>query len=176
MGWSNRTRNGRAELEPAVGRAFRLAPTARLWTEFEEDGVLRGAGLIDPQGRISIALRDRSVCAGQPDLRGFDVVAFVPRSHAVLDQLAAHCDRLCIVHSGVGHNAGGSWLDVPDPDGTVLRFYDYTASTEGFTGIESRTGEPTAFYDTPRLARLSKPPWPRCVPCGGRRSQVDASR
>jgi hypothetical protein len=29
----------------------------RLWTEFAEDGVLRGTGLIDPQSRFNIALR-----------------------------------------------------------------------------------------------------------------------
>jgi hypothetical protein len=35
-----------------------------------DDGVLRGAGLIDPQGRFNIALRDRAACASQPDPDG----------------------------------------------------------------------------------------------------------
>ena len=31
----------------------------RLWTEFVEDGELRGAGLIDRDARFGVALRDR---------------------------------------------------------------------------------------------------------------------
>src|SRR2546423_14117235 len=50
----------------------------RLWVEIVEDGVLRGAGLIAPLGRFNIALRDRSACASQPSLDGFDILAFVP--------------------------------------------------------------------------------------------------
>jgi hypothetical protein len=68
----------------------------RLWTEFVEDGVLRGAGLIDPQGRFNIALRDRAACASEPSLDGFDVVAFLPASRSVLDDIAARCYRLGI--------------------------------------------------------------------------------
>ncbi len=44
-------------------RWYRRLLGLRLWTEIVEDGVVRGAGLIDPQGRFGIALRDRSVCA-----------------------------------------------------------------------------------------------------------------
>ena len=46
----------------------------RLWVEIVEDGVLRGAGLIDRAGRFNVSLRDREVCASTPDLTGFDVV------------------------------------------------------------------------------------------------------
>ena len=48
----------------------------RHWTEFSEEGQVRGAGLIDPDGRFNIALRLREHCAGTPDLTGFDVVAY----------------------------------------------------------------------------------------------------
>ena len=80
----------------------------RLFAEFAEDGVVRGAGLIDPRERFCIALRDRTVCAG-------------------------------------------TILDVPDPDGTVLRFYHFTAGTAGFTGVESRDGAIVGSYPAPRL-------------------------
>lgn len=130
------------------GRVFGL----RLWTEIVEDGVLRGAGLMDPDGRFSVGLRDRAVCASRPDLRGFDVVAFRPASRAVLDDLAAHCTHLGVEHRGIQDTPGGAVLDIPDPDGTVLRFYHFTAPTEGFMGVEFRDGRVVGTFDAPRSA------------------------
>lgn len=123
----------------------------RLWTEFVEDGVLRGAGLIDPRGRFNIALRDRSVCAGRPSLDGFDVVAFVPGARSVLDELVARCDRLGFTHGAIEDTPGGPRLDIPDPDGTVLRFYHFTAPIGEFAGVEMRDGEFAGIYREPRL-------------------------
>jgi hypothetical protein len=113
--------------------------------------VLRGAGLIDPQGRFCIALRDRTVCAGTPSLTGFDVLAFVPASRAVLDEIVARCARHGVAHADPYDTPAGTILDVPDPDGTVLRFYHFTAGTDGFTGIESRAGAVVGSYPYPRL-------------------------
>jgi len=106
---------------------------------------------MDPAGRFNIALRDRSVCAGRPSLDGFDVVAFLPGSAAVLDDLVERCERLGIAHNGIDTTPGGDRLDIPDPDGTILRFYHFTAPTEGFTGIETRDGRYLEPYHTPRL-------------------------
>jgi catechol 2,3-dioxygenase-like lactoylglutathione lyase family enzyme len=130
---------------------YRRLLDLRLWTEFVEDGVLRGAGLIDPQGRFNIALRDRAACASQPSLDGFDVVAFLPASRLVLEDIAARCDRLGIAHSGIYDTPAGPRLDVPDPDGTVVRFYYYTGPTDQFTGLEMHDGQVVGTYDTPRL-------------------------
>jgi catechol 2,3-dioxygenase-like lactoylglutathione lyase family enzyme len=132
---------------------YRRLLDLRLWAEFVEDGVLRGAGLIDPRGRYTIALRERSVCAGRPRLDGFDVLAFVPESRTVLEEVVDRCDRLGIGHSGIQDTPAGPRLDVPDPDGTVLRFYHFTAPTDGFTGIETRDGRPVGTYDVPRTPR-----------------------
>jgi catechol 2,3-dioxygenase-like lactoylglutathione lyase family enzyme len=123
----------------------------RLWVEIVEDGVVRGAGLLDPAHRFNIALRDRSVCASRPNLDGFDVVAFLPATRSVLEELAERCDRLGIARSDIRDGPEGSRLDVPDPDGTVLRFYHFTAPTDGFTGVEFRDGRQVGTYDTPRL-------------------------
>ncbi|GIE99907.1 VOC family protein [Paractinoplanes rishiriensis] len=123
----------------------------RLWTEFAEDGVVRGAGLIDPAGRFNIALRERDFCAGRPDLSGFDILAFVPASRSVLDDMVARCARLGVAHHGIQHTPAGPRLDIPDPDGTVLRFYHFTESTDEFVGVESRDGEIVGTYRTPRL-------------------------
>jgi catechol 2,3-dioxygenase-like lactoylglutathione lyase family enzyme len=130
---------------------YRRFLNLRLWVEIVEEGVVRGAGLFDPDRRFNIALRDRSVSASRPDLNGFDVVAFLPASRSVLDELAQRCDRLGIARSDIQDGPEGSRLDVPDPDGTVLRFYHFTAPTDGFTGIEFRDGQQVGTYDTPRL-------------------------
>jgi catechol 2,3-dioxygenase-like lactoylglutathione lyase family enzyme len=122
----------------------------RLWMEFVEDGVLCGAGLIDDEAAFGIALRDRSATVSGPDLHGFDVVAFRPTSSAALEALIARCAALGVEHSGIRGTPDGVHLDVPDPDGTVLRFYHYTGPTTGFTGMEMRGGAFVGTYDTPR--------------------------
>ncbi len=123
----------------------------RLWVEIVEDGVVRGAGLVDHEGRFNIALRDRTVCASQPDLRGFDVVAFAPSVTTGLEELGARCDRLGIPRGGIETMGPGRRMDVADPDGTVLRFYELVASTEGFVGVEFADGQEVGRYQTPRL-------------------------
>jgi hypothetical protein len=65
--------------------------------------------------------------------------------------MAARCDRLGIAHSGVQDTPAGPRLDIPDPDGTVLRFYHFTDPTDGFTGVEIRAGQYAGTYQTPRL-------------------------
>jgi catechol 2,3-dioxygenase-like lactoylglutathione lyase family enzyme len=130
---------------------YRRLLDLRLWAEFVEDGELRGAGLIDPQGRFNVALRDRRVCASRPNLRGFDVIAFLPTARSVLDDMVDRCERLGVAHSGIQDTPAGPRLDIPDPDGTVLRFYHFTDPTDGFTGIETRDGHDVGTYDAPRL-------------------------
>jgi catechol 2,3-dioxygenase-like lactoylglutathione lyase family enzyme len=130
---------------------YRRLLDLRLWVEIVEDDVLVGAGLIDPQGRFNVSLRDRSVCASRPVLEGFDVVAFLPASRSVLDDLVARCERFGIGHGGVQDTPAGQLLDVPDPDGTVLRFYHFTDPTGGFTGVQFRNGRHVGNYHTPRL-------------------------
>ena len=123
----------------------------RLWTEFVEDGELRGAGLIDRDGRFAVALRDRRFCVSEPDLSGFDVVAFTPSSQDSLNELAARCDALGFACSEIVDVGDGSILDVPDPDGTVLRFYHFTGRKDVFTGHSYAAGRPVERYSEPRL-------------------------
>src|SRR5262245_37581791 len=132
-------------------RWYRRLLDLRLWTEFVEDGVLRGAGLIDPQGRFNIALRDRAACASQPSLDGFDVFAFLPASRSVLEDLAARCDRLDIAHSGSYETGPGPRPDATDPDRPVHRLSCSTGRADGFTGLERRAGQVIGTYHTPRL-------------------------
>jgi hypothetical protein len=56
-------------------------------------------------------------------------------------------------HRAQRHLRDWGWprLDVPDPDGTVVRFHYYTGPTDRFTGIEMRDGQVVGTYDAPRL-------------------------
>jgi catechol 2,3-dioxygenase-like lactoylglutathione lyase family enzyme len=122
--------------------------------EFVERGVLRGAALRSPEGQFVIALRDRQFCTGQPSLAGFDLVALHMTSREALADLAARCDRLGIEHSPIqDRGPDEAVVDVPDPDGLVLRFF-WERETEDalrFLGLSFDGDGPPAFYDTPRL-------------------------
>jgi len=80
-----------------------------------------------------------------------DSRAFLPAARPVLEDLAARWDRLGIAHSGIYETGAGPRLDVPDPDGTVVRFYCYTGPTGQFTGLKMRGGQVVGTYHTPRL-------------------------
>ena len=122
--------------------------------EFVEHGALRGAALRSPESGVVFALRERQFCASQPNLAGFDLVALRIASRQALAELAAKCDRLGIEHSPVQHRGPSeAALDVPDPDGTVLRFF-WERETEQalrFTGLCFGTAGPPEFYEAPRL-------------------------
>jgi catechol 2,3-dioxygenase-like lactoylglutathione lyase family enzyme len=126
-----------------------------VFREFAEQGALRGAALLSREGGFAVALREREFCAGQPDLAGFDPFAVHMASRDALGDLAAKCDRRGIEHSPVqDRGPDEAVVDVPDPDGTVLRFYWMRdgGQPERFTGLDfDATGRP-ASYDTPRLS------------------------
>ncbi|MEV6237475.1 VOC family protein [Lentzea sp. NPDC051838] len=121
--------------------------------EFSEQGVVRGVQLTDPDGAFAIALRDRRFCAGRPDLGGFDVFALEVDSITLLRELAARCDGLGFAHSGVADRGKyGANLDVPDPDGTVLRFLaDNVINPGSFLGVDIAADGQPSLYDRPRL-------------------------
>jgi hypothetical protein len=110
-----------------------------LGAEFVEDGVLRGAALVNRDGEYAIAFRDREVCASRPNLTGFDVVGLAMSSERDLERLIERCDRLGVEHGQVqGRGAGRTAFDVADPDRTVLRFiYAEEAVPDRFIGMNS---------------------------------------
>jgi catechol 2,3-dioxygenase-like lactoylglutathione lyase family enzyme len=124
-----------------------------LAAEFVEQGILRGAALIDRGSGYVIALRDRKVCASHPDNTGFDLFAIEASSVDVLRQLADRCERLGVAHGGVqDRGAWGASLDIPDPDGTVLRFLSNSPITsDRFLGVDFGDDGQPSFYSTPRL-------------------------
>jgi catechol 2,3-dioxygenase-like lactoylglutathione lyase family enzyme len=124
-----------------------------LAAEFAEEGVVRGLQLVDPAGGFGIALRDREFCASKPILNGFDVFALEAESVAALRQLAQRCQRLSVAHGGVQDRGQyGAFLDIPDPDGTVLRFLANNPIKEGrFLGVDIDASGQPILYPAPKL-------------------------
>jgi catechol 2,3-dioxygenase-like lactoylglutathione lyase family enzyme len=120
--------------------------------EFVERGTVCGASLIDRDGGFEIALRDKEFCAGTIDPRGFDLFALSAPSRAVLDDVAARCDRLGVIHSGV-HDVPvfGAGMDIPDPDGTVVRIVWMNPAFPQFLGVATDENGAMQPYFTPRL-------------------------
>jgi len=130
---------------------YRRLLDADVFAEFVEDGVLQGAALRVPDGGFSVALRNRAACATQPDLSGLDVVAVQIDTRASLDALIARCDRLGVAHRPLEERPDGNVVDVPDPDGTVLRFYQLAGQRPEFEGVTFTDGVFAGVYDQPRL-------------------------
>ncbi|HVK23124.1 MAG TPA: VOC family protein [Actinokineospora sp.] len=119
--------------------------------EFVEQGVVRGAVLVDRESGFLIGLRDRAVIPGSPSLAGFDAFSLGVPSVDALHALADHCDQLGYAHGDLLDRGVGGWqLDVPDPDDTIVRFLSPLAESP-FGGVEFFPDGSTAFYDKPRL-------------------------
>jgi catechol 2,3-dioxygenase-like lactoylglutathione lyase family enzyme len=122
--------------------------------EFVEQGVLRGAALSSREGGFAFALRDREFCASRPNLAGFDPFALHISTRAALEEIVERCDRLGLEHSPIQERGPNeAVVDVPDPDGTVLRFYWVGEGADGdhFVGLAFDDNDNLSFYDTPRL-------------------------
>ncbi|MFC5002170.1 VOC family protein [Dactylosporangium cerinum] len=125
----------------------------RLSWEFVEEGVVRGAVLTDEHERFLIGLRDRAVVSGQPEFPGFDLFSFGVAAVTVLEDLVRRFDDLDVEHGPLIDRGpgGGVQLDLPDPDGTVIRFLSPFGAHPPFAGVEFHADGPPSFYDTPRL-------------------------
>lgn len=126
----------------------------RLTHEFIEDGELRGAALRSAEGSFSFALRLREHCAGQPVLDGFDVVALHMVDRDAIVRLSERCRKLGVMCSPVqDRGEHEAIVDVPDPDGTVLRFYwvDESVDRAPFVGMIFDGAGPPRLTSEPRL-------------------------
>jgi catechol 2,3-dioxygenase-like lactoylglutathione lyase family enzyme len=125
-----------------------------LAAEFVEQGELRGAVLADHDSGFVVALRDRDLCPNRPDLSGFDVVGFEIADRDTFHQIVARWDELGLDHTEVWD--GGQYglsVDLPDPDGTVLRFLcDSPIGRTKFSGVAYDEDGQVTFYDIPQLA------------------------
>jgi catechol 2,3-dioxygenase-like lactoylglutathione lyase family enzyme len=125
-----------------------------LAAEFVEHGVLRGVALVDRDGEYTIALRDREVCASQPNLAGYDLIGLGLASAHGLQRLIERCDRFGVAHGEIeDRGLNRLAVDVPDPDGTVLRFiYAGDNVPDHFVGVESGDDGQVSLYHTPTMA------------------------
>lgn len=141
-----------ADLQRSVSWYRRVFDLHFGW-EFVEDGVVRGAVLADEATGFLIGLRHREVVPGQPLFPGFDLFSFGVASAEVLHQLVKRFDDLGVEHGPLIDRGpgGGVQLDVPDPDGTVIRFLTPFGEHGKFMGLEFHTDGPPSAYDTPRL-------------------------
>ena len=146
-----------SDLQRSVAWYTRVFGLHLSW-EFVENGVIRGAVLTDDTRSFLIGLRDRTVIPGQPSFPAFDLFSFGVASVADLDDLARRFDALGVEHGPLVDRGpgGGVQLDVPDPDGTVIRFLSPFGEHADFTGVEFHSNGPPTFYQTPRL-RLDHP-------------------
>jgi catechol 2,3-dioxygenase-like lactoylglutathione lyase family enzyme len=89
--------------------------------EFRENGQLSGVALRHPVNEICLALRQDPVRAAA--LAGFDAVCLAVGTRADLDELLTRLDTRGIDHGQpvVGHR--GDAVDVPDPDGHLIRIH-----------------------------------------------------
>lgn len=126
-----------------------------LMREFVENGELRGVTLVDRAAGYLIGLRHRDAIPGRPSsFAGFDLFSLGVASLADLMALAARCEQLGVHHGGL-HDRGpdGTQLDVPDPDGTVIRFLSpFAEDGPAFAGVEFHDDGAVSFYETPRLS------------------------
>ncbi len=92
--------------------------------------------------------------SGTPTFPGFDLFSLAVDSLDELQAIVARCDDLGLAHGQVTKlGTDGTSVDVPDPDGTVIRFLYHSPDRErSFAGIDIRSDGPPAFYDTPRLS------------------------
>ena len=69
-----------------------------------------------------------------------------------VEGLAGRCDELDIDNSGVHYFQGGAALDIPDPDGTVVRIH-HTGQRPPSLGADS-VGSRMQLYEKPRFFDL----------------------
>jgi catechol 2,3-dioxygenase-like lactoylglutathione lyase family enzyme len=99
------------------GRAFGFT----LVGEFREDGELRGAALRFPDSEFQLALRrdpDRAAA-----LAGFDTLCLAVGTRSDLDAVLDRLDEQGIAHGSPFAGRGGDAVDVPDPDGQLVRLH-----------------------------------------------------
>jgi catechol 2,3-dioxygenase-like lactoylglutathione lyase family enzyme len=87
-----------------------------------DDGVVRGlAGLLTGPAPVAIGLREHPAAAA--GAVGFDPVSFAIADRDAAMAWARHLDDLGVEHSEVSEGTQGWTLDIPDPDGIIIRLY-----------------------------------------------------
>lgn len=99
------------------GRAFDFS---RAW-EVREEGELHGAALRHPDGELQLALRRDPERAAV--LAGFDTLCLAVGTRHDLDMVLSRLDERGVDHGTPFPGRGGDAVDVPDPDGHLIRLH-----------------------------------------------------
>ena len=109
-----------SEVERSAGWYSRAFGFTLAW-EVREDGVLRGAALRHPESGLRLALRHDPERAAA--LAGFDALCLAVGTRSDLDTVLARLDEGGISHGAPFAGRGGDAVDVPDPDGHLVRLH-----------------------------------------------------
>jgi catechol 2,3-dioxygenase-like lactoylglutathione lyase family enzyme len=120
---------------------------------FNDDGMVTGCAVVDPDARYMISFRLRSTTLGDPDLRGEHPIILAVPSRAALARVESHAASLGY-RPNSGEHGDAAWVEVVDPDGIVLRFAFLTNPTTDFTGIHFDTAGDASSYTEPKLSSL----------------------
>jgi catechol 2,3-dioxygenase-like lactoylglutathione lyase family enzyme len=89
--------------------------------ELREDGELRGAALHHPESGLQLALRHDPERAAA--LAGFDTLCLAVGTRSDLDAVLDRLDERGVDHGSPFPGRGGDAVDVPDPDGHLVRIH-----------------------------------------------------
>jgi catechol 2,3-dioxygenase-like lactoylglutathione lyase family enzyme len=92
----------------------------RAW-ELREDGELWGAALRHPDSGLQLALRRDPERAAA--LAGFDTLSLAVGTRSDLDAVLDRLDERGVAHGSPSPGRGGDAVDVPDPDGHLVRLH-----------------------------------------------------
>jgi hypothetical protein len=122
---------------------------------------MRGVSLLDRDAGFEIALRQREYCVGQVRLAGFDAFAVRSPTRELVATIAERCDQFGIQRTVVWDYPGyGAGLDIPDPDGTLVRIVWHDPEggfASGFIGLAADAEGKPQPYREPRLDLSGRP-------------------
>ncbi|WP_435599873.1 VOC family protein [Streptomyces sp. C10-9-1] len=121
--------------------------------EFAVDGALWGVVLLDTDANFVFVLQDKGTAPGVQDLRGTRPVVLAAPSHASVENTAERLRDMALSPRGPVTDPDGTFVDVTDPDGIILRFRHVPDDVSlGFQGVSySADGSVVGTYDSPRL-------------------------
>ncbi|WP_432246991.1 VOC family protein [Streptomyces sanyensis] len=121
--------------------------------EFAVDDALWGVVLLDTDANFVFVLQDKGTAPGVQDLRGTRPVVLAAPSRASVENTAERLRAMELSPRGPVTDPDGTFVDVADPDGIILRFRHVPDEVSlGFQGVSySADGSVVGTYDHPRL-------------------------
>ncbi|MFJ3976155.1 VOC family protein [Streptomyces sp. NPDC090021] len=121
--------------------------------EFSVDSALWGVVLLDADANFVFVLQDMDTTPGVRDLRGTRPVVLAAPSRASVNTIAERLHDMGLSPRGPVTDPDGTFVDVTDPDGIILRFRHVADDVSlSFQGVAyGADGGITGTYDHPHL-------------------------